>query len=92
MQYTLMAVGALAAAAFLAVRARLAPKPLAALAAAALFFQLVFDNLMTAQGLWVFDFSHTLGIAVPTIPLENLLFGLALALATVVSWEAQGRR
>lgn len=52
------------------------------------FFQLIFDNIMTAVGLWVFDFSHTIGLAVPFIPVENLVFGLALMLATISSWEA----
>ena len=92
MQYTIVAVAALAITAALAIKMRLPAKPLLAASLLAVFFQLAFDNIMTAAGLWTFDFSYTLGIAVPAIPLENLLFGLALMLATVVSWEHAGKK
>lgn len=87
MQYTVLAMIALALTLALAIRAKLPAKPLIALAFIAVISQLIFDNIMASAGLWKFDFSQTLGIAVPVIPLENLMFGLALAIATVVSWE-----
>jgi len=87
MQYTLFATVALVLSAALALRAKLPHGPLLALSLIAALSQLIFDNIMAAAGLWQFDFSQTLGIAVPVIPVENLLFGLALALATITSWE-----
>ncbi len=41
--------------------------------------QFVFDNWMAKIGFWHFNPSATLGVFVPYIPLENLLFGAALA-------------
>ncbi|QQR92926.1 MAG: lycopene cyclase domain-containing protein [Candidatus Iainarchaeum archaeon] len=41
-------------------------------------FQLIFDNYFTAQGLWVFDRAQVIGIFLPVIPIENLLFGVEL--------------
>jgi lycopene cyclase domain-containing protein len=91
MEYTILSALDLSAAALLAERSKLPKRPLIAAAAIAIFFQLVFDNLMTAYGLWIFDFSKTLGIAVPVIPLENLFFGLSLMIFTVVCWERLGK-
>jgi lycopene cyclase domain-containing protein len=87
MEYTLMAVAALAFSAALCISSKIPKKPALAACAIGLLLQLIFDNMMTAQGLWIFDFSKTLGIAVPIIPLENLLFGAALILASIWSWE-----
>lgn len=43
-----------------------------------LVFQLFLDNYFTAQGLWVFNPTETLGIFVPAIPIENLFFGMEM--------------
>lgn len=51
------------------------------------FAQLVADNWAAARGFWVFNDSVTVGVRVPVIPLENLLFGTALFLCTVFFWE-----
>ena len=87
MEYTIMAVAAFALFAYLAFYSRLPKKPLAAGLGLAVLFQLVFDNLMTAAGLWIFNPAATLGIFLPYIPLENLLFGASLFLASAWSWE-----
>lgn len=49
-----------------------------------LVFQLIFDNYFTAQGLWVFNASETLGIFLPFIPIENLLFGVEMLWFTLI--------
>ncbi|MDP2666793.1 MAG: lycopene cyclase domain-containing protein [Candidatus Diapherotrites archaeon] len=49
-----------------------------------LVFQLVFDNLFTSQGIWRFNPNAVLGIYLPIIPLENLLFGTALLWSTLI--------
>lgn len=49
-----------------------------------LAFQLVFDNLFTWQGIWVFNPTEVIGIYLPFIPLENLFFGLALLWGTLI--------
>ncbi len=41
-------------------------------------FQLVFDNYFTVKGLWVFNPNEVIGIFLPFIPIENLLFGIEL--------------
>ncbi|MEM4554520.1 MAG: lycopene cyclase domain-containing protein [Candidatus Anstonellaceae archaeon] len=87
MEYTLLSLLGLIASAYLALKARLDEKKLAAAGAICLFFQLIFDNLMTWVGLWVFDPAQILGILLPFIPAENLAFGLALMIATIASWE-----
>jgi lycopene cyclase domain-containing protein len=47
-------------------------------------FQLIFDNLFTREGLWVFNKSETLGIFVPFIPIENLFFGIEMLWFTLI--------
>ena len=49
-----------------------------------LAFQLVFDNLFTWHGIWVFNPEEVIGIYLPFIPLENLFFGLALLWGTLI--------
>jgi lycopene cyclase domain-containing protein len=87
MQYTLLSLLALLLALASAIYLKLPAKPLLLLCFLSIFFQLIFDNIMTWAGLWEFDFSQTLGLSLPFIPLENLLFGLALALFMVAGWE-----
>jgi len=76
----------------LAVR-KLDKKSLLLVCIISIVFQLIFDNIMTALGLWIFDFSYTIGLKIPMIPLENLVFGISLTIATVASWErmSQGK-
>ena len=64
---------------------------LATLAVAALA-QLVADNLTVLRGFWHFNDAATLGIRIPFMPLENLFFGLALCLFTVLFFEAFSRK
>ena len=88
MEYFILSIVSIIIASFLALRiAKLDPKAIILVCAISVFFQLIFDNYFTYLGLWVFDFSHTLGILLPVIPLENLIFGISLTLATVASWE-----
>ena len=88
MEYTIISVIAMAVCLYYSlIVMKLHSKRLVLISGISIFFQLIFDNYMTSLGLWIFDFSKTLGITVPIIPLENLFFGLALTIATVVSWE-----
>lgn len=88
MEYTLISIVVLLASLYYALAVvKLSFRYLLITVAISVFFQLIFDNYMTSVGLWSFDFTKTLGLAVPTIPLENLLFGAALAIATIASWE-----
>lgn len=50
-------------------------------------FQLVFDNVFTWQGIWVFNRVETIGLFVPFIPVENLLFGFELFSFTIILYE-----
>ncbi len=93
MEYTALSVLAFALCLYYALAVlRLDAKRLAIISSISLFFQLIFDNYMTSLGLWSFDFSKTIGLAVPVIPVENLMFGIALTIATVASWERLSRR
>lgn len=47
-------------------------------------FQLVFDNLFTWQGLWVFNTDETIGVLVPFIPIENIFFGVEMLWFTLI--------
>jgi len=88
MEYTLLSIAALILSSYYALYiAKLDRTNLALTCAISVFFQLIFDNLMTSLGLWSFDFSYTVGLAVPVIPIENLLFGTSLAIATIASYE-----
>ncbi len=55
-----------------------------------LIAQLVFDNLFTYFGIWEFNPQHVLGIFVPFIPLENLVFGQVLLWFTLVTYTHFG--
>ena len=87
MEYTILSVIFLVATFFYALYAKINIRMLIILCFVSLFFQLIFDNYMTSLGLWIFDYSHTVGIKLPIIPLENLIFGVSLTLATVATWE-----
>ena len=88
MEYSLISVIVFFFSAYYAIAVvKVDKKSLVAACLISAFFQLIFDNYMTSLGLWVFDFSFTFGIAVPYIPVENLLFGTSLAIATIASWE-----
>ncbi|MBI5226137.1 lycopene cyclase domain-containing protein [Candidatus Micrarchaeota archaeon] len=62
-----------------------------ALAVAALA-QLIFDNMTVWRGFWRFNDAATVGLRIPFMPVENLLFGLALMLFTVLAWECTAKR
>lgn len=51
--------------------------------------QLIFDNLTVWRGFWQFNDAATLGLRIPFMPLENLLFGLSLFFFAVWLWEMQ---
>jgi len=57
-----------------------------------LAFQLVFDNYFTIQGLWVFNPSETLGIFLPFIPVENLIFGVEMLWFTLIVYTYLQRK
>lgn len=50
-------------------------------------FQLVFDNLFTLLGVWSFNSAETLGIFVPFIPIENLIYGQELLAFTIILYR-----
>ena len=93
-EYTLLCIVALAAAYFfdhlLETRVGRRRAFLYALAMA-LLTQLVVDNLTAWRGFWNFNRDMMLGMRVPVIPLENLLFGIALFYSTIISWEFSSR-
>jgi lycopene cyclase domain-containing protein len=49
--------------------------------------QLVADNLTAWRGFWNFNEQAMIGVRVPVIPFENLLFGVALFYSSIISWE-----
>jgi lycopene cyclase domain-containing protein len=53
----------------------------------ALLTQLIVDNLTTWAGFWNFNEQTMIGVRVPVIPFENLLFGVALFYSSIISWE-----
>jgi lycopene cyclase domain-containing protein len=59
--------------------------------ALAILTKLVVDNITTWRGFWSFNSDMTLGIRVPVIPFENLLFGISLFYSSVISWEFSKR-
>jgi lycopene cyclase domain-containing protein len=52
-----------------------------------LLTQLVVDNITAWRGFWSFNEKMIVGVRLPVIPFENLLFGISLFYATVISWE-----
>lgn len=55
-------------------------------------FQFILDNYFTAQGLWTFNKSETLGILVPFIPIENLFFGMEMLWFTLILYSFFARK
>lgn len=90
MSYLLLVAGLLVAAALLRLaggiaarrrgtRIRLLPTALTALVLVAL--TLVFDNLMIASGLFAYADAHISGLRIGLVPIEDLSYPLALAIA-----------
>lgn len=50
-------------------------------------FQVVFDNYFTRQGLWSFNPNEIIGLFVPTIPIENLVFGMEMLWFCLIVYE-----
>ncbi len=57
-------------------------------------FQLVLDNYFTQIGIWTFNREEVIGIFVPFIPIENLVYGFELLALTIIlySFFARPRR
>lgn len=94
MEYTLAAVVMLVLAMAANLRwntaVRQSPRAFAMALSLAAVAQLVFDNVTVWRGFWQFNEAAISGIRVPFMPIENLLFGLALFLFTVLAWEKAG--
>jgi len=93
-EYTLLCIVALAAAYLFdhLLKTRVSSRRTFLYALAlALLTQLVVDNLTAWRGFWNFNRDMMLGVRVPVIPLENLLFGIALFYSTIISWEFSSR-
>ncbi len=52
-----------------------------------LLFQLVFDNYFTWKEIWVFNPNEIIGIYVPFIPIENLLFGIDMLWFCLITYS-----
>lgn len=57
-----------------------------------LVFQLVTNGVLTGRGVVTYAPSAILGVRVAWAPVEDLLFGFALVVATLSLWDAWGRR
>jgi lycopene cyclase domain-containing protein len=91
-EYTLaaivfLAVGAVAAAAVGLLRRRSTWLTLGVFAG----FTVVFDVILTGLPIVTYGDGFTTGIALGPMPIEDLLYGLALALAAMVGSTAAGR-
>ncbi|MGN6240515.1 MAG: lycopene cyclase domain-containing protein [Cellulosimicrobium cellulans] len=71
---------------------RLRPGPLAATAVVLCLLTLVFDTLMIAADLYVYDPDKILGVYLWGAPLEDFAYALAAALAMPVLWTVLGSR
>ena len=71
---------------------RLRPGPLVWTAVVMCVLTLVFDTLMIAADLYVYDPDKILGVYLWGAPLEDFAYALAAALAMPVLWTALGRR
>ncbi|MBN0039312.1 lycopene cyclase domain-containing protein [Cellulosimicrobium cellulans] len=71
---------------------RLRPGPLVWAAAVMCVLTLVFDTLMIAADLYVFDPDKILGVRLWGAPLEDFAYALAAALGMPVLWTALGAR
>jgi lycopene cyclase domain-containing protein len=47
-------------------------------------FQLVLDNYFTQIGIWKFNREEVIGLFIPFIPIENVLYGLELLWLTII--------
>ncbi len=88
MGYTALAIIGFALGWLAAIKCGLERKLVIAGVAVAVLGQLAFDNYMSSLGLWQFAPQFILGILVPIIPIENLLFGASLFMLTVASYES----
>lgn len=57
-----------------------------------LAFQLLFNGVLTGRGVVRYDPQTILGVRVAYAPVEDLVFGFALVLATLSTWVWWGRR
>jgi lycopene cyclase domain-containing protein len=57
-----------------------------------LLFQLLFNGVLTGQGVVVYDSRTIIGLRIAYAPLEDLLFGFALVLITLALWTWLGAR
>ena len=71
---------------------RLRPGPLVWTAVVMCVLTLVFDSLMIAADLYVYDPDKILGVYLWGAPLEDFAYALAAALAMPVLWTALGAR
>ncbi|SME90588.1 lycopene cyclase domain-containing protein [Cellulosimicrobium cellulans J34] len=71
---------------------RLRPGPLVWTAVVLCVLTLVFDTLMIAADLYVFDPRKILGVYLWGAPLEDFAYALAAALGTPVLWTVLGDR
>ncbi|MBN1448991.1 MAG: lycopene cyclase domain-containing protein [Bacteroidetes bacterium] len=51
---------------------------------------LVWDVIVTAAGHWSFSDTYTTGIRIINLPLEEVLFFIAVPLAAVLVWDTVG--
>jgi lycopene cyclase domain-containing protein len=57
-----------------------------------LLFQLLFNGVLTGQGVVVYDPQAIIGLRIAYAPVEDMLFGFALVLITLVLWAWLGAR
>jgi lycopene cyclase domain-containing protein len=57
-----------------------------------LLFQLLFNGVLTGQGVVVYDPRTIIGLRIAYAPVEDMLFGFALVLITLVLWVWLGAR
>ena len=57
-----------------------------------LVFQLVFNGVLTGRGVVRYDPQAILGVRIVHAPVEDLVFGFALVLATLSTWVWWGER
>lgn len=50
-------------------------------------FQLVLDNYFTQAGIWKFNHTEVIGIFIPFIPIENLVYGFELLALTIILYS-----
>ena len=73
---------------------RIPLRPTVLAGAALVVLTLVFDNLMIAAGLFTYADAHISGVRIGLVPLEDLSYPLALAIALPGVWQLipPGRR